>query len=117
MNQEEIIAVLRIDVNYSCGKCGMSGVRLWRETHVMLSGVELRCVACALDQEKAAGHLPEGYPLPRGLMEQLDSGCLGYLVAARPTPDGTFWGHTSGDQSTVDAWCALPFGALAKVEP
>lgn len=101
-------------MKYACGKCGAEGVRLWRDAHVFLAQVELRCLSCGLDQERERGHLPEKYPIPRGLMEHIDSGHLGYLVAARPTEDGSFWGHTSGDQSTVDAWCALPFSPRAK---
>lgn len=97
-------------MKYACGTCGAEGVRLWRESHLTLDNISLRCLGCALDHEKAAGHLAEEHSRPYGLMKHLDSGCLGYLVAARPTGD-TFWGHTSGDQATVDAWCALPFAA------
>ena len=92
-----------------CSVCGLSGVRLWRNAHVFADSVELFCVACALDREYSRENLPEVFPMPRGLAAHLDSGSLGYLVAARPTEDGSFWGHASGDEASVAAWVALPF--------
>ena len=98
-----------------CSRCGTEGVRLWRTTPVFASQVELFCVACGLDREKE--HLG-GDDFGRSLKKHLDCGSLGYLVAARPTEDGSFWGHTSGPESSVTAWCALPFSAItAKVKP
>lgn len=65
--------------DYFCGKCGAWGLRLWRESHVTLEHVRLRCEACATTEQ---------------------------VIPARPTPEGdTFWGHTSGD---VDWWRELP---------
>ena len=91
-----------------CSVCGATGVRLWRTTHTLACNVDLFCVACALDREKE--RIGGGYTTIRSLASHLDSGSLGYLVAARPTEDGSFWGHSSGPQSSVAAWCALPFG-------
>lgn len=68
-----------------------------------LANVELRCFRCAI--------VTEFHRLsnePRAFREHLDSGTLGYLVAARPTDDGTFWSHASGPPESVAAWVALP---------
>ena len=86
---------------YRCSVCGVSGVRLWRESHVTADRVALKCLACGLDHEKARLSKQT-----RPLGEHLDSGTLGYLVGARMDTDGSFWGFTSGP---VDEWLALPF--------
>jgi len=93
--------------DYVCGRCGASGLRLWRQSHVFLDNVDLRCAPCATAEQTeqiaryAHFHDPE-------------SATIGDLLPARPTPEGdTFWGHTSGD---VEWWYALPQFTEPKLE-
>lgn len=82
---------------YTCGDCGKGGVRLWREYQTFLDHQTLRCVACALaNQKREADALHDG--------DQ-----IGWLVPAVPSEDGeTLWGYTSVPASGVDWWYALP---------
>lgn len=81
-------------VDYRCAECGVSGVRLWRQYQTFASKIRLLCTAHALADQN---------------LDQIDRGgvSIGWLVPARPV-DGTFWGQTSGPQSSVDWWDALP---------
>ena len=103
-----LLAARRLDVRevkYECSRCKVSGVRLWRDTQMLASLVTLYCLPCGLDHER--GNMKNSAPA-RDLAGHLDSGCLGYLVAARPVDD-SFWGHCSGPEESVMAWRALPF--------
>jgi hypothetical protein len=84
--------------DYVCSKCDDGGVRLWRQSHMMLSHIRLLCAECAYkDQEKEVKQYD--------FQHHPQSSSIGNLIPARPTPEGdTFWGHTSGD---VEWWMAL----------
>lgn len=93
--------------DYVCGRCGASGLRLWRQSHVFLSSVDLRCATCATTEQA------EQIAAYADCHEQHNPE-IGDMVPARPTPEGdTFWGHTSGD---VEWWYALPQFADPKLE-
>lgn len=85
--------------DYKCSKCGLTGHRLWRQSHVMLDHIELMCAVCAeADQKEQIARYAN--------FHQEWECTIGDLLPARPTPEGdTFWGHTSGD---VDWWYTLP---------
>lgn len=87
---------------YSCGKCGVSGVRLYRRYQTVLDYQDLFCTACALvDQHRDRPDNEYGHS-------------IGWLVAAVPTEDGyTYWGYTSVPQPGVEWWDALPVKAGA----
>lgn len=88
--------------DYKCSKCGASGCRLWRQYQTFLEHIELLCFDDALkDQSKNEADLLEPYH------------AIGWLVAAIPTDDGTFWGYTSVPQDKVDWWNTLPLRPAA----
>jgi hypothetical protein len=79
--------------NYKCGKCKITGVKLWREYQTFRPS--LFCVHCAeKDQDK-----------------HLNIGCdqIGWLVPAVPDEEGVgYWGYTSVPQEGVRWWKSLP---------
>lgn len=81
-------------VDYRCKECGAAGVKLWRQYHCSTAAIRLLCTAHALADQK---------------LDRIGEGgvSIGWLVPARPV-DGSFWGQTSGPQSSVDWWNALP---------
>jgi hypothetical protein len=88
---------------YKCGKCGLTGYRLWRLSHTFLDQQELYCAECGEQKEAEAIEKYANHHHPE-LGEVWFT--IGDLLPARPTPDGdTFWGHTSGD---VVFWYLLP---------
>lgn len=81
---------------YRCTMCGISGVRLYRESHTLADQVKLRCRACACNE---LGREPTPGP----------EHSFGHFVAAVPTEDGeTFWGYTSVPDAGVRWWDSLP---------
>lgn len=85
---------------YTCGDCGARGVRLWREYQTFLNHQTLRCVTCALaNQKRTADELRYG--------DQ-----IGWLVPAVPSEDGeAMWGYTSVPADGVTWWYSLPCAA------
>lgn len=82
---------------YTCGTCGKTGVRLYREYQTFLDQQQLYCRACALIKQKQ--------PKPDNKSEHT----IGWLVAAVPTVEGdTFWGFTSVPDEGVQWWNRLP---------
>lgn len=86
---------MNIVLPYICSKCGVSGVKLWRQYQTIASAIELLCVDCAeADQKK-----------------KLNPGCdqIGWLVPAVPV-DGepTYWGYTSVPPEGCKWWYDLP---------
>jgi hypothetical protein len=87
---------------YRCMRCPATGVKLWRDSSMFLSHIDLYCRDCAeKDQEETIDKL--------GSSDLNDSDQLGNLVPAVPTVDGsTFWAYTSVPQDGVAWWYSLP---------
>lgn len=84
--------------DYHCSKCRSGGLRLWRNSNIMLDNVVLFCAECAEKNQVAQIKQYDFQHHPH-------SSSIGDLIPARPTPEGdTFWGQTSGD---VEWWYAL----------
>lgn len=81
---------------YECAKCGASGVKLWRQTHMIACNMTLMCAKCAKRSER------------KRIDPSSRSECIGYLVPAVPTEEGdTFWGFTSVPQEGCEWWRML----------
>ena len=97
---------------YSCGKCGATGCKLWRQYQTFLDHQSLFCATCALRDQQSDGPvdangLREWRPDPDVAPSLTDT--IGCLVPAIPTWDGlTFWGYTSVPKEAVAWWRALP---------
>lgn len=89
-------------VTYKCSKCGREGHKLWRQVHTFADQIRLLCRVCGTEDQ-----LKQIDSYERSSLIHSRTSCLGDLVPARPV-DGTFWGHTSGPQESVDWWRALP---------
>lgn len=101
-----------VPAGYACKKCGVSGVKLWRDYITFAPTESLRCVNCAC---KAAGINPESvYPSglraggvhSHGLTNQ-----IGNMVPAIPShqKDGrvyAYWGVASVSPEIADIWWA-----------
>lgn len=94
---------------YRCCKCGLHGVKLWREYQTFADHAELLCGKCAMEREGKTGRGPDldgriYSPTTENMTDQ-----IGWMVPAVPTPDGdTFWGYTSVPLEGVLWWKALP---------
>ena len=89
---------------YKCSKCGVSGVKLWRESFSF--HVELVCFKCSGDKRELSAD---------GFVESAYVGVLTDQIAGSLVPavmvDGqsnVFWGYTSVPDADVLAWRALP---------
>jgi hypothetical protein len=82
---------------YKCSDCGAAGVKLWRQTCVMLSEIEIKCKECTeADQNKNL---------------EPPSDQIGWCVPAVPDSfevGATYWGYTSVPQDGVNWWKSLP---------
>jgi len=84
-----------LTIEYKCTKCGIDGVKLWRQYNTFLDHLEVLCKDCA---EKDQG---------KSIKE--DSDRIGYLVPAIPTKEGdTFWGLGAVPTSLAIWWYRLP---------
>lgn len=103
---------------YVCSKCGVEGVKLWRQWNTMASDINLLCAMCAShDQEERLTDLDErGYHTD----EWSSRSCLiGSLAPAVPTEEGdTYWGFTSVPDGPLNWWYSLPnFPLESHVDP
>lgn len=96
-------------VDYRCGKCHVSGVKLWRGVHGCKSkeGHELLCAYCLAPDVlvSAIGKAaidPCDDAVPMSPSDQV----RGWLPAV--PVDDTFWGYTSVPAADVSWWRALP---------
>jgi hypothetical protein len=83
-----------IPADYVCGGCKVRGVKLWRESHTVLSAITLACADCCAK---------EGHPV-----DLSDSDQTMRRVPAVPTLDGSYWGYTSVPPEGCAWWKALP---------
>ncbi|MCC7422085.1 MAG: hypothetical protein IT428_17540 [Planctomycetaceae bacterium] len=80
---------------YVCTKCGVSGVRLWREYNTFADVTDLECVTCA-EKSQDRKYEPPG-----------DS--IGWRVPAVPVEGmDAFWGYGSVPDEGVKWWHSLP---------
>lgn len=114
MKKGKKLKPLKLDYNsggvpedYKCSKCGLRGVKLWRQYQTFASCIELLCVDCALKDQNKHFDVKED-----GTSSNIDgdtSSSIGWLVPAVPTGDNdTFWGHTSAPSSGCIWWYLLP---------
>lgn len=93
-----------VPAKYKCGKCGVSGIRLWREAATF--SPDIFCATCGCEWEKVKPEFDENGKLP-GLCGPGDH--LGNLVPAVPDEEGLgYWGYTSVPKEGCDWWYALP---------
>lgn len=95
---------------YACGKCGASGVKLWRASHAPYDDLELRCARCALEEAECGHGVSELDEWGRHVCHPaVPTDRIGGLVPAVPTEDGgTFWGYTSVPAAGCVWWWRLP---------
>jgi hypothetical protein len=94
--------------NYMCDKCGLIGVKLWRDLVCCATQVDLRCAMC-LDAGPvdAEGYFIEKFHGMR--IDQCTTEELGDMLPAVPTEDeSTYWGYTSVPAKGVMWWRNLP---------
>lgn len=88
---------------YACSRCGVHGVRLFREGGIFLDDVRLLCCECGtIDQEAVRDDET------KAIEDRPDAPTLGDLVAAIPAPPNTFWGVASIPDAGWDWWTSLP---------
>lgn len=83
-------------MEYKCGTCEAKRVKLWREYQTFLDHQSLYCLYCAT---KEKGEEKPSVDRPYE---------IGWLVAAIPTDDDSFWGYTSVPSYGMRWWDALP---------
>lgn len=92
--------------NYTCSKCKLDGVKLWRQYQTCASAVDLLCVVCAVADQKKESMSVQKWTTP---FDFSDGDQIGWLVPAIPTAEGdTFWGYTSVPSDRVQWWHSLP---------
>lgn len=91
---------------YKCGRCGVTGCKIWREYQVFQSALVLECCDCAgKSQDKDVSRI-DAQGMREDEFGKTDS--IGWRVPAVPTLDGGWWGYTSVSQEAVAWWTALP---------
>ncbi len=97
----------KILVDYTCGECHASGVKLWRQYQTFADQLDLMCCDCAgHSQDKDVSSMKEDGRY-EGKYGPSDS--IGWLVPAVPVENQeTYWGYTSVPEEGVDWWRALP---------
>jgi len=93
------------EIDYKCSKCGEKNVKLWRDTHVFLDYIKLKCASCLTDKKKYK--VDENGKCLTDYGSKTDQAAG--MVPAVPTEDNTtFWGYTSVPESGVQWWKKLP---------
>lgn len=92
--------------DYTCSKCGVRGLKLWRPYMTTMDGLELFCARCAAlvsgDDISTIG----ANGVRQGKYGPSDQ--IGGCVPAVPTMEGTYWGYTSIPPEGVFWWKKLP---------
>ena len=115
-----LVPEAKVPSDYRCSKCGLHGVKLWRNSHVFLDSVNVMCATCALANEGCPGPMDaQGRREVRYFVdaktgapftETTDQ--IGTMVPAVPVVHRgaieTYWGYSSVPKVDVDWWVALP---------
>jgi hypothetical protein len=108
-------ASVDVPSRYHCGKCGVRGVKLWREYQTFLNHQSLLCGNCACAEQSAQRSDGKTYTVEhrddRGHVqvngERGDQ--IGWRIPAVPTANGeTYWGYSSVPDEGVEWWLRLP---------
>ena len=95
--------------SYKCGKCGVSGCKLWRLYNTFLDYQKLLCAECAAnDQKKDISDIDELGMYTSDLSDmRIDQ--IGYYIPAVPTEkNNNYWGYTSIPEAGCEWWYNLP---------
>jgi hypothetical protein len=88
-------------VDYTCSKCKVKGVKLWRQYQTCADAQELLCAKCGAPDTVVDA---DGRADRDGMRtDQIGS----WLVPAVPVGD-TYWGYTSVPSQDVEWWRKLP---------
>lgn len=91
--------------DYKCGKCGATGIKLWRE--YMTVNPRLLCAVCASEEENENIADIDSKGIRTGKYDRTDQ-ISGYVPAV-PDEEGVgYWGYTSVPPEGVNWWKALP---------
>lgn len=96
--------------SYTCGHCGVSGVKLWRDVMAVATDVTLRCFACAsIEDETSFGCDIRTGKHPTGRAGEPWTDQFRHRLPAIPTPDNrSFWGYTAVPPDALKWWYGLP---------
>jgi hypothetical protein len=95
-------------IDYRCSKCGLTGHKLWRQSHVCADQIDLLCATCAESDQKES-HPGEKIEVGKSYVDGHLTDQLGSLVPAIPVEDeDTFWGYTSTPNEGCLWWHQLP---------
>ena len=97
-----------VPTNYACHKCGVTGVKLWREYQTFLNHQSLLCCKCSgEEQNKDVKSIDDRGRIESELGGRTDQ--IGWRIPAVPTKDNdTYWGYTSVPEDGVQWWKRLP---------
>lgn len=98
----------QIPPGYVCGKCGATGVKLWRPYNTFPEPQDLTCAVCSAQEEgKDIGDIDESGCHNSEMGGHTDQ--IGWRVPAIPTEEmDNYWGYTSVPGPGVEWWRKLP---------
>lgn len=99
---------LEIPASYKCSRCGVHGVKLWRQSNVTLEYVELMCGECTKAYQEEVGIQIDA--LGKHYDPVLGAKCeaIGSMVPAVPDEsEETFWGYSAVPEAGVRWWRTL----------
>ena len=98
------------DTPYTCGRCGASGVKLWRPAGGPYRPADNRCGPCALLAVGTDRLLSRDGTLPgrrHGRTDRIHSPGSTNYVPCMPS-ESDVWGYTYAPPDVVEWWRALP---------
>ena len=101
------MVIVKIPSWYKCGKCNISGVRLWREYQ---SSGELTCCKCMMKNITAYYVTRDGKFIEKGRDRRFATDSFAWKVPAVPynNEEGSYWGYTSVSDDGVAWYKGLP---------
>lgn len=96
-------------VDYTCGRCGVGSLKLWREYNTFLEHQTFLCASCASPVGQPFLFVSDNEYDRGSFTDQIWNEKFGTLVPAVPTEEGdTFWGYTSTPFHCVMWWYDRP---------